>query len=89
MNTRYLPYILIAPAALFLGLFFIYPFFLVASQAFISDGSFSLKHFQDITSYWKFPISLQNTLYLTAAVVPVQLGFALLMATTMLFAQTA
>ena len=81
MDKRYLPYILIAPATLFLGLFFLYPFFLVASQAFVSDGSLSLKHFQDVTSYWKFPISLKNTLYLTAAVVPIQLAFALLMAT--------
>jgi len=81
MNKRYLPYILIMPATLFLGLFFLYPFFLVASQAFVSDGQLSLAHFRDITSYWKFPISLTNTLYLTAAVVPVQLAFALLMAT--------
>ena len=64
-----------------MGLFFLYPFFLVASQAFVADGELSLKHFQDVTSYWKFPISLKNTLYLTAAVVPVQLAFALLMAT--------
>ena len=81
MNKRYLPYLLIMPATLFLGLFFIYPFFLVSSQAFVSDGQLSMKHFADITSYWKFPISLKNTLYLTAAVVPVQLAFALLMAT--------
>ena len=81
MDKRYLPYILIAPATLFLGLFFLYPFFLVASQAFVADGELSLKYFQDVTSYWKFPISLKNTLYLTAAVVPVQLAFALLMAT--------
>ena len=81
MSKRYLPYILIMPATLFLGLFFLYPFFLVAAQAFVSDGKLSLIHFQDITSYWKFPISLKNTLYLTAAVVPVQLAFALLMAT--------
>ena len=81
MNKRYLPYLLIMPATLFLGLFFIYPFFLVSSQAFVSDGQLSMTHFADITSYWKFPISLKNTLYLTAAVVPVQLAFALLMAT--------
>jgi multiple sugar transport system permease protein len=80
-KQRYLPYILIAPAVLFLGLFFAYPFYLVASQAFISEGQLSLKHFQEVTSYWKFPITLKNTLLLTAAVVPVQLAFALLMAT--------
>lgn len=81
MDKRYLPYILIAPATGFLALFFLYPFYLVASQAFVSEGQLSLKHFEDVTSYWKFPISLKNTLYLTVAVVPVQLAFALLMAT--------
>ena len=33
MNARYLPYVLITPVALFLCVFFLYPFFLVARQA--------------------------------------------------------
>ena len=81
MNTRYIPYLLIMPATLFLAVFFVYPFFLVAAQAFYADGQLSLANFRDVTSYWKFPISLKNTLYLTAAVVPVQLALSLLMAT--------
>jgi multiple sugar transport system permease protein len=40
-----------------------------------------MANFQQVTSHWKFPISLQNTLLLAAAVVPIQLALALLMAT--------
>ncbi len=81
MNARYLPYILIFPVTLFLCLFFLYPFVLVAQQAFNTDSVFSLDNFRSVTSHWKFPISLKNTLYLAALVVPVQLVLALLMAT--------
>lgn len=81
MRTQYLPYILIMPVTLFLCAFFLYPFVLVAQQAFWSEAGFTLAHFQKVTSHWKFPISLKNTLYLAAAVVPVQLSLALLMAT--------
>lgn len=81
MNARWLPYILILPVTLFLCLFFLYPFVLVSQQAFSGENGFSLDNFRDVVSYWKFPISLQNTLLLAAAVVPVQLALALLMAT--------
>ena len=81
MNSRLLPYVLIAPVTLFLCLFFLYPFVLVAQQAFSTGDGFTLDNFREVVSYWKFPISLQNTLLLAAAVVPVQLALALLMAT--------
>jgi multiple sugar transport system permease protein len=81
MTPRYLPYLLILPVTLFLGLFFLYPSVLVAMQAFDGGGRFSLENFQEVVDYWKFPISLRNTLLLAAAVVPVQLALALLMAT--------
>jgi ABC-type sugar transport system permease subunit len=81
MQVRYLPYILIAPVSVFLGLFFLYPFYLVAQTAFHDGAGWSLKNFQEVTSYWKFPISFKNTLWLAAVVVPVQLALALLMAT--------
>ena len=60
---------------------FVYPFVLVAQQAFQVGGTWSWGNFTQVTSHWKFPISLKNTLLLAAAVVPVQLAFALLMAT--------
>ena len=81
MNARYLPYFLILPVTLFLCIFFMYPFVLVAQQAFTTGDGFTMANFQKVTSHWKFPISLKNTLYLAAAVVPVQLALALLMAT--------
>ncbi len=81
MNARFLPYVLILPVTLFLCLFFLYPFVLVAKQAFTTGGGFTLDNFRDVTSYWKFPITLRNTLLLAAAVVPIQLALALLMAT--------
>lgn len=81
MNANRLPYLLILPVTLFLCLFFLYPFIQVASQAFTGSDGFSLSNFENVFSDWKFPISLKNTLLLAAAVVPVQLALALLMAT--------
>ncbi len=81
MNARILPYVLILPVTLFLCLFFLYPFILVAQQAFSTDTGYTLDNFREVVSYWKFPISLQNTLLLAAAVVPIQVALALLMAT--------
>lgn len=81
MNPRLLPYVLILPVTLFLCLFFVYPFTLVAQEAFTTGDGFTLDNFKTVISYWKFPIALKNTLYLAAAVVPIQLALALLMAT--------
>jgi len=82
MSTRYLPYVLIAPALLFLAVFFLYPFSLVAWQALSTDdGQLTTKHFADMVGYWKFNETLRNTLLLTAVVVPIQLALSLLMAT--------
>lgn len=81
MNPRLLPYLLILPVTLFLGVFFLYPFILVATEAFRTADGWGLGNFREVTSYWKFPISLQNTMLLAATVVPVQLALALTMAT--------
>ncbi len=81
MNPRLLPYLLILPVTLFLGVFFIYPFVLVSQQAFSTGGGFTLDNFRDVVSYWKFPISFKNTMLLAAIVVPLQLVLSLLMAT--------
>ena len=81
MEARLLPYFLILPVTLFLCLFFLYPFALVAQQAFGTGDGFSLDNFREVVSYWKFPISMKNTFLLAAAVVPIQLALSLLMAT--------
>ena len=81
MRTRTLPYLLILPVTVFLGVFFLYPFVLVAQQAFTTGAGFTLDNFTKVTGHWKFSTSLKNTVLLAAAVVPIQLGLALLMAT--------
>ena len=81
MSPRLLPYILILPVTLFLGVFFLYPFVLVAQQAFTTGAGATLDNFREVVSYWKFPISFKNTLLLAAIVVPIQLALSLLMAT--------
>ena len=81
MNPRLLPYILILPVTLFLCVFFLYPFVLVAQQAFSTGAGFTFANFSEVANHWKFPISLKNTLLLAAIVVPVQLALSLLMAT--------
>ena len=82
MHTKTLPYLLLLPATVFLCLFFLYPFSLVAWQAFVADsGEFTTGFFEEMTGHWKFNTAFTNTLLLTLAVVPIQIGMALLMAT--------
>lgn len=81
MNTRYLPYLLLLPAALFLLMFFVYPFVQIAVLAFGDSDGFTLRHVQTMVGHWKFGTALWNTLLLAAIVVPIQLVLALSMAT--------
>jgi len=82
MNSRSLPYLLLLPSTIFLCAFFLYPFFLVALQAFVdSNGQFPQEFFQEMVGHWKFYPALTNTLLLALAVVPVQIVLALYMAT--------
>jgi multiple sugar transport system permease protein len=80
MSSRSLPYLLLAPAALFLCLFFIAPFIQVAIQAVTANGEFTLQHFRTMASDWKFQPALTNTLLLAVVVVPIQIAMALGMA---------
>ncbi len=74
---RHLPYLLLAPATLFLLVFFIWPFSLVAIDSLTANGQWTLDNFVRMASHWKFRPALQNTLLLMAVVVPVQLAMAL------------
>jgi len=77
-----LPYLLLLPSTLFLCVFFLYPFGLVAWQAFVTDtGQFTSEFFVEMKSHWKFGTALTNTLMLALAVVPFQICLALYMAT--------
>lgn len=80
MGTARLPYLLLLPSAVFLCVFFVYPFALVAWEAMSTDGRPTLEHFQTMAAHWKFPLALQTTLLLAAVVVPIQTALALLMA---------
>ncbi len=82
MYPKSLPYLLLLPAAVFLCLFFLYPFGLVAWQAFVNDsGQFTSDFFAEMSSHWKFNTAFTNTLLLALAVVPFQICLALYMAT--------
>ncbi len=80
MNVRLIPYLLLLPATIFLLVFFIYPFGLVAVQAFTDEGAFTVDHFQTMLGHWKFKGAFFNTAMLAIAVVPLQMALALLMA---------
>ncbi len=81
MQSRSLPYLLLLPATVFLVCFFLYPFVLVAWQAFATDeGEITGKYFNKMVSHWKFEKALYYTLALALVVVPVQLVLSLMMA---------
>nr|WP_067293433.1 sugar ABC transporter permease [Marinobacterium profundum] len=80
-NSKWLPYYLIAPSALFMALFFLYPFLQIFAEAFLnSNGEVSLGNFSQVINDFNFMPALKNTLLLTAVVVPVQLVMAIGMA---------
>ena len=53
-----MPYLLLLPATLFLCVFFLYPFVLVAVEAFTRDGVVTLDNFRTMVGHWKFPETL-------------------------------
>jgi len=81
MNTKVLPYMLLAPATLFLAVFFLYPFVEIALLAFTGPDGFTLQHVGTMANHWKFQSALWTTIALAAIVVPIQLVLALSMAT--------
>ena len=80
MRTKSLPYLLLAPSLIFLVFLFLYPFVMVAVQSFTDRGAYSLKNYEEMFGHWKFGTTFWNTIFLTAAIVPLQLLFALSMA---------
>ena len=79
--SRYLPYMLLLPATLFLAIFFVYPFALVAVESMTVNNEWSMGNFAKMASHWKFATSFWNTMLLAALVVPIQLAMSLTMAT--------
>lgn len=81
MPARFLPYLMLLPATVFLLVFFVYPFIQIANLAVTRDGGFSLQPITTMVTHWKFSTALGWTLLLAAVVVPLQLAMALSMAT--------
>jgi multiple sugar transport system permease protein len=77
---RALPYLLLLPATLFLSVFFLYPFGLVAVESVTRGGDWTLANYERMASHWKFSTAFWNTLLLAGVVVPIQLAMALAMA---------
>ncbi|MGL4974115.1 MAG: carbohydrate ABC transporter permease [Bosea sp. (in: a-proteobacteria)] len=80
-RTSLVPYLLIAPAILFLSAFFLLPLAQTIWLAFAAPGGLGMGNFQRMTSDINFGPALRNTFILTAVVVPLQVALALLMAT--------
>lgn len=81
MNERTLPYVLLAPSALFLIALFLWPL----TEAFVvaftdSSGAWSFGNFREMAADIYFTDALVNTLWLVVLIVPLQLGFALALA---------
>ncbi|MCP8881954.1 sugar ABC transporter permease [Devosia sp. XJ19-1] len=81
MPARFLPYLMLLPATIFLLVFFVYPFIQIAILAVTQDGGFSLQPITTMATHWKFNAALGWTVLLAAVVVPLQLVMALSMAT--------
>jgi multiple sugar transport system permease protein len=75
-----LPYALIAPAAMFLGVLFFIPLVQTIALALQVKGAWSLRNFATMANDLNFHDAVVNTFRLVAVAVPVQLAFAIGMA---------
>jgi multiple sugar transport system permease protein len=81
MNDQRLPYLLIAPSAVFLALLFLWPLAETVLMAFVTpEGQFTGEYLRKMTGDLNFGLALRNTLILVALVVPLQVCLALAMA---------
>ena len=79
-SNRWLPYALITPAVLFLGLFFIAPLVQTITLSFNGGGTPDvLANYKRMANDLNFGVSIRNTFLLVLAVIPIQLALALTM----------
>jgi multiple sugar transport system permease protein len=79
-SNRWLPYALITPAVLFLGLFFIAPLVQTITLSFNGGGTPDvLANYKRMANDLNFGVSIRNTFLLVLAVIPIQLALALAM----------
>jgi multiple sugar transport system permease protein len=77
MPSRWLPYLLIAPATLFLALFFLVPLVQTIALSFHGESGVSLENYRRMTGDLNFALALRNTFMLVAVVIPIQVALAL------------
>ena len=78
-QSRFVPYLLIAPATLFLTLLFVVPLVQTLALAFSESGTPSLGNVTKMAGDLNFGLSIRNTFLLVLTVIPLQLGLALAM----------
>ena len=78
-QNRVVPYLLIAPATIFLFLLFVIPLAQTLALALSENGAVSLSNFRKMAADLNFGVSMRNTFLLVLIVIPLQLGLALLM----------
>jgi multiple sugar transport system permease protein len=77
MPSRWLPYLLIAPATLFLATFFLVPLVQTIALSFQSEAGPSLENYRRMAGDLNFGLALRNTFMLVAVVIPLQVAMAL------------
>ena len=78
-QNRWLPYALIAPAMIFLGIFFIVPLVQTILLSFQGGSGFGLENYNKMAGDLNFGVAIRNTFLLVLAVIPLQVGLALAM----------
>jgi multiple sugar transport system permease protein len=82
MNApRFLPYLLIAPAVIFLAAFFLLPLAQTIASSFESASGFGIENYARMISDLNFATAVRNTFLLVVTVVPIQVALALMMGT--------
>jgi multiple sugar transport system permease protein len=74
-----LPYMLIAPAILFLALFFLVPLIQTFALSLTTDGAWSFGNYARMAGDLNFTTAIRNTFMLVIAVIPLQVALALAM----------
>ena len=81
MGGQRLPYLLIAPAVVFLAAFFLLPLAQTIALSFDAGGKLGLDNYARMASDLNFTLALRNTFLLVITVVPIQVALALMMGT--------
>jgi len=76
-QTRWLPYLLIAPATLFLGAIFVVPLVQTILLSFNGGAGGIFANYQRMMGDLNFGVSLRNTFLLVVTVVPLQMALAI------------